>query len=125
MKNASALCRFVTVLFPKALRPAALCFTMGMGTWLFACGPHFPSWLLSEGDQAFLRAPWIRLKSEMRALIGGKPSPYKAVEARKDRPTQTMEVALADLSQALQSAGYTRQEQQAIQTQHRLSLIHI
>ena len=92
---------------------------MGMGTWLFACGPHFPSWLLSEGDQAFLRAPWIRLKSEMRALIGGKPSPYKAVEARKDRPTQTMEVALADLSKALQSAGYTRQEQQAIQTQHR------
>lgn len=119
MKNASAHRRFVTVLFPKALRPAALCFTMGMGTWLFACGPHFPSWLLSEGDQAFLRAPWIRLKSEMRALIGGKPSPYKAVEARKDRPTQTMEVALADLSQALQSAGYTRQEQQAIQTQHR------
>ena len=85
-KNASVPCRLVAVLFPKALRPAALCFTMGMGTWLFACGPHFPSWLLSEGDQAFLRAPWIRLKSEMRALIGGKPSPYKAVEARKDRP---------------------------------------
>jgi len=107
------------VLIPKAIRPWVLIMAMITGTWLFACGPHFPNWLLSEGDQAFLQSPWLHFKSEIRALLSAKRSPYKAFPARKDRPTQTLEMALTDLSHALESVVYTQEDRQVILRQYK------
>ena len=61
---------------------------------------------LGEEIMRFFRLPDPFEKRNAR-LIGGKPSPYKAVEARKDRPTQTMEVAFKDLPKLCNQTGYT------------------
>ncbi len=84
------------------------------------CGPDFPNWLLTQGDQAMLVAPEGNFPAELALMNLGRP----AVRAIPPEPhggyaAQSAEAELADLRQALKLAGTPGPEAGLICAEHR------
>src|SRR5512142_582465 len=71
-----------------------------------ACGPDFPNWLLTQGDQAVLVAPEGNFAAELARMNLGH-APFRAIppEGRDRYAAQSIEAELADLRRALKQAG--------------------
>ncbi len=71
-----------------------------------ACGPDFPNWLLSEGDQAVLVAPQGDFAAELARMNLARPRVHAiAPKIPGAYSAQSLEADLADLRRALKQAG--------------------
>ena len=70
-----------------------------------ACGPDFPNWLLSDGDNAVLRTPEAYFHKELQRMRLVTTTNVARVSG--DPKTNTVEMDLADLRKALELARKT------------------
>ena len=75
----------------------------------WACGPHFPHWLLSNSDGSVRSVPVASFFREIAAWKRGSKSEYKTIPPKENQKhsEQTLEAELAELSQSLQQRGAT------------------
>jgi LysM repeat protein len=97
---------------------ALLCFAM-ISNQANACGPDFPNWLLTQGDQAVLVAPEGNFAAELAHMNLGRAR-VRAIppEERGGYATQSLEAELADLRRVLKQAGTPSSEASLICSEH-------
>jgi hypothetical protein len=98
--------RHYGVVFHRSLSAAVLLLAASVGLHRASgCGPDFPNWLLSQGDQAVLVAPKGNFAAELARLKLGRPA-VRAVPPGEQQICfdQSTEAEVADLRKALKQA---------------------
>ena len=88
---------------------------------MWACGPWFPDWLLTQGDLELLRPPTTHYQNEVDRLTTEFPSAYVTVVPETSKQEQTTGKAIEDLRAALKEQSLPLQEIESILHQHQAS----
>ena len=88
---------------------------------MWACGPWFPDWLLTQGDLELIKPPTTHFQNEVKNQAHAVPSPYKTVPPETTKQKQTLSKAIEDLRTALIERSLPQSEIENILQQHQTS----
>jgi len=88
---------------------------------MWACGPWFPDWLLTQGDLELIKPPTTHFQNEVKHQAHAVPSSYKTIPSETTKTEQTLSKAIEDLRSALIERSLPPSEIETILQQHQTS----